>query len=136
MAAGIPTDELAVLFVDDEQSVLDGIARMLRLRQPRWRVQFTTSPIQALEIYKRDVQSLDVVVCDINMPLVSGVQIMRAIHQRTPHIGRITLSGQLDAASLMGAKYVDCHLCKPVNADQLCAKIIQVYLAKRPAAGA
>lgn len=136
MTVGIPTDEIAVLFVDDEQEVLDGIARMLRRLHPRWRVQYTTSPIEALEIYQRDVRILDVVVCDINMPQVTGVQIMQAIHVRTPHIGRITLSGQLDGATLVGVgKHVDRHLCKPVDPDVLCEAIISLYLARK-AAGA
>jgi two-component system OmpR family response regulator len=134
MAAGIPTDEIAVLFVDDEQAVLDGIARMLRRLHPRWRVQYTTSPIEALEIYRRDVQTLDVVVCDINMPQITGVQIMQAIHAHTPHIGRITLSGQLDGATLVGVgKHVHHHLCKPVDPDVLCEAIVRLYLARRAA---
>lgn len=120
-----------VLFIDDEQAVLDGIARLLRSRCPTWTKSFVADPLEALRVYARLQHELHLVVCDINMPQVSGLQIMRAIRERTPRIGIIALSGQLDIASLKGVqKFADAHLCKPVDVDVLCAAAERVYKRK------
>jgi DNA-binding NarL/FixJ family response regulator len=120
-----------VLFIDDEKEVLDGIARLLRSRCPTWVKTFVPEPLEALKVYARMQHELHLVVCDINMPQVSGLQIMRAVRERTPRIGIIALSGQLDIASLKGVqKFADAHLCKPVDVDVLCTAVEGVYKRK------
>lgn len=120
-----------VLFIDDEREVLDGIARLLRSRCPTWTKTFVHEPLEALKIYAQMQHGLHIVVCDISMPQISGLQIMRAIKERTPRIGVIALSGQLDIASLKGVqKFADAHLCKPVDVDVLCTAVEGVYQRK------
>ena len=59
---------------------------------------------------------------------------MEAIKKRSPQIGIIALSGQLDNKSLLGCdKYSDLHLCKPIDLEILCQKIDMVVKAKRQA---
>ena len=119
---------LRILFIDDEQAVLDGIARLLRTRHPDWVTSFVSEPLEALKVYARMQGELQVVVCDINMPKVSGLQIMRAVKERTPGVAVIALTGQLDILSLKGIqKYADAHLCKPVDVEALCTAILAVH---------
>lgn len=130
--AGNGTDRIGVLFIDDEPAVLDGIRRSLRRHRPRWRALFMDLPVEALLHIKNHGDEIDVVVSDISMPLVSGIQVMHAIKAAVPRIGLIAMSGQLDMRSLIGAqRYADRHLCKPVPVDQLCEAIERVYLEKR-----
>lgn len=127
-------DALHVLFIDDEQPVLDGIARVLRRHKPGWSVQYVSNPVEALKIYKRDMAVLDAVVCDINMPIVSGLQIMQAITEHSPRIVRIALSGQLDIKAMIGtSKYADCHICKPVKVEALCERLVELCRARAAA---
>jgi len=123
-----------VLFIDDDQELLDGIRRRLKQIRPTWITFYDYLPRIGLETYAKYSSDLHAVVCDINMPIISGVQIMEAIKKRSPQIGIIALSGQLDNKSLLGCdKYSDLHLCKPIDLEILCQKIDMVVKAKRQA---
>ncbi|MBN8525864.1 MAG: response regulator [Planctomycetes bacterium] len=125
-------DELEVLFVDDEPAVLDGIRRSLRRLRPRWKASFHSDPVAGLLAYRDAMASLDVVVCDLNMPQVGGLQFLQAVHEHSPHTVRIALSGQLDIKSMLGVgKHADCHVCKPVHAEVLCATIVEHWLRRQ-----
>ncbi len=130
-------DELSILFVDDEQAILDGIRRVLKPLHPSWRPQFVADPLKALLFLKQHaISDLDVIVCDINMPNINGLQILQAVTEHYPAIIRIALSGQLDMKTMLGtSKFADCHLCKPVNMDQLCSTIIAHYLRRHQPGG-
>lgn len=119
-------DSLEVMFVDDDPAVLDGIRRLLRRQQPGWKASFHTDPIEAVLAYKAAMDHIDAVVCDINMPRINGLQLLQAVHEHTPGVVRIALSGQLDIRSMLGAgKHADCHICKPVNIEVLCTTIVE-----------
>ncbi len=121
-----------ILFIDDDQELLDGIRRRLKQIRPSWITHYEYLPRIGLETYAKCATDLDVVVCDLNMAMISGVQIMEAISKRSPHIGIIALSGQLDTRSLLGCdRYSDMHLCKPIDLEILCRKIEMVVQAKR-----
>lgn len=121
-------DELNVIFVDDEQAILDAIRRVLRPLYPRWRTQFIANPLAALQLLKQQSSTLDAIVCDINMPGINGLQILQAVTEHYPAIIRIALTGQLDIKTVLGtSKYADCQLCKPVNIDQLSSSIVEHY---------
>lgn len=121
--------KINILVVDDDQGILDGIRRLLHVKQPDWIVEYIVDPIVAIRYLKSELNGLDILVCDINMPMVSGLQIMKAVKNNWPKVGVVALSGQLD--SIVSAnKYADKHLCKPVNIDILCATILGVYNSK------
>ena len=67
------TDNIDVLFIDDEQFVLDGISRLIRVRYPKWNAVYINDPICAIKQFKVGSKIFDIVVCDINMPIVSGL---------------------------------------------------------------
>ena len=81
-----------VLFVDDEQRVLDGLRRMLRSMRHEWQMSFATSGCEALKILERD--SYDVMVTDMRMPGMDGLELLNEVKKRHPQIVRIVLSGQ------------------------------------------
>lgn len=127
-------DELSILFVDDEQAVLDGIRRVLKPLNPRWRTHYIADPLAALQHLKQHAAgagTIDVIVCDINMPGISGLQILQAVTEHYPAMIRIALTGQLDIKTVLGtSKYADCQLCKPVNIDQLSSTIVEQYMRR------
>ena len=83
--------KIRILFVDDEPNVLDGLRRMLRGMRHQWQMSFATNGHEALEIL--DGQPYDVVVSDMRMPGMDGVQLLTEIKKRHPTIVRIVLSG-------------------------------------------
>ncbi len=88
-----------ILFVDDEQKVLDGLRRLLRSMRSEWEMIFASGGEEALQILKE--QSCDVIVSDLRMPGMSGDQLLAKVRRRYPGIVRLVLSGQADKESIL-----------------------------------
>ena len=104
--------ECVVLFVDDEQNILDGLrSRLHRLRR-QWRMLFATSGAAALELMRRE--PVDVIVSDMRMPEMDGVALLSAVAEAYPHVVRIVLSGQSEPeAALRAVPVAHQFLAKP-----------------------
>ncbi len=109
---------LNVLFVDDEPNVLSGLRRILRPLRSEWAAEFAEGGPQALAILEK--APYDVVVTDIRMPGMSGVQLLEEVRRRHPKAVRIILSGQCDEESSAKAACVAHQmLSKPCDAETL-----------------
>ncbi|PKN59071.1 MAG: hypothetical protein CVU56_02415 [Deltaproteobacteria bacterium HGW-Deltaproteobacteria-14] len=93
--AAAPTAEAKVrpiiLFVDDEQAVLDGIRRQLRRHRDAWDLRFVTSGREALEVFSE--VPVDILVTDVRMPGVDGLALLQTARSRFPEAVRVVLSG-------------------------------------------
>jgi HD-like signal output (HDOD) protein len=83
---------LNVLFVDDEPNVLSGLRRMMRPMRHEWDMTFATSGREALDVLGNGPNDL-VVVTDLLMPGMDGVELLREIKRCRPQAVRIILSG-------------------------------------------
>jgi two-component system response regulator HupR/HoxA len=86
-----------VLFVDDEEVVLRSIERGL-LEEP-FRKLFAVGGEEALEILQEE--EIHVIVTDMRMPGMDGLELIQAVKEKYPHIVRIVLSGYAQTSSLM-----------------------------------
>lgn len=84
--------EEKILFVDDEQHVLDSITRQLR---KRFATRTATSGKAALEILK-DEGPFAVIVSDMRMPGMDGVQLLTQVKDAYPDTVRLMLTGNAD----------------------------------------
>ena len=121
-----------VLFVDDEQSVLDGLRRILRTHRDQWEMSFAASVDEALEMLWHD--DFDSIISDINMPGRDGFDLLQAVRGNpdTADIPVVILTGNgeksLKRKSLdMGATDL---LNKPADPDELVARINSVLRLK------
>ena len=81
-----------ILFVDDERAFLETISQLLaESSKQTWKVHVAASADQALELLK--VTMVDLVVVDINMPVLDGVQFLRVLHRRFPDLKKAVLTG-------------------------------------------
>jgi HD-like signal output (HDOD) protein len=111
-----------VVFIDDEQHVLDGIRRMLRPHRKAWQMEFFTEGQTALQAI--DKNPCDVVVTDIQMPGIDGIAVLTAVNDKHPDTIRIALSGQTDPHLIYKCiEHSHQYLSKPCDADQLIATI-------------
>src|SRR3990167_22731 len=78
-----------ILFVDDQIDVLDGLRRLLREFRSEWEMEFVGSGNEALA--RMEAQPSDVVVSDLQMPGMTGTQLLRRVMQRYPGTVRIVL---------------------------------------------
>lgn len=88
-----------VLFVDDDEAILRSLERGL-LDVP-YNKLFTKSCQEALEILKQE--EVHVIVTDLRMPEMSGLEFIKIIKQEYPHIIMMVLSGYGDEAALKTA---------------------------------
>lgn len=107
-----------VLFVDDEQMVLDGLRRMLRPMRKEWNMRFVKSGCNALELMEKEC--FDVIVSDMRMPEMDGVTLLNEVRSRHPEVIRLALSGHSDSEMLLeSVKATHQFLSKPCDADML-----------------
>jgi HD-like signal output (HDOD) protein len=117
---------LHVLFVDDEQAILDGLRNSLRKERKRWDMSFALGGQQALDAMKQT--PADVVITDMRMPGMDGAELLRHIQRDYPAAARIVLSGQAERESIMRALPVTHQfLHKPCDGDTLRAVIEQTH---------
>jgi putative nucleotidyltransferase with HDIG domain len=112
------SNEIRILFVDDEPRILDGLRRMLRCKRREWTMRFANSADEALE--QLDREPCDVLVTDIRMPGMTGVELMEEVRSRYPHVVRIALSGQASRETVLrSAGPAHQYLPKPCDADAI-----------------
>jgi len=80
-----------ILFVDDEQPVLDAIRLRLHRMQSQWQMTFVDSGARALA--ELEASHYDVIVTDMRMPGMDGAQVLQTASARWPEVIRIVLSG-------------------------------------------
>jgi len=90
-----------ILFVDDEPNILQGLKRMLRGMRREWEMTFAEGGRKALDLLGK--KFFDVVVSDIRMPGLDGVELLTETMKRYPNIIRIALSGELEPGLMMKA---------------------------------
>jgi HD-like signal output (HDOD) protein/CheY-like chemotaxis protein len=116
------TTKTRILFVDDEQAILDGVQNLLYKDRKRWQMVFANGGENALaELGK---QPFDVVVSDMRMPGIDGATLLNEVKLRYPSTARIMLSGHAEKEAIVRAlPAVHQLLAKPCNAETLRAAI-------------
>lgn len=123
-AGGSPFHRLkaTVLLVDDEQDVLDGLRHALR--HSDFRAITVCGPAEALQVVARE--QVDIVITDLRMPEMDGLELLDSIRERRPEALRLILTGHGDARSAITAineESVFRYLEKPISRDQLLATL-------------
>ncbi|NNF66588.1 MAG: HDOD domain-containing protein, partial [Gammaproteobacteria bacterium] len=111
-----------ILFVDDEPMVLTGLRRMLRGLRHEWEMEFLPGGEEALNAMARS--AVDVIVSDMRMAGMDGVQLLTEVKSRHPNTVRIALSGHADMEMVLeciGATHQ--YLAKPCDAETVKATI-------------
>ncbi|HKX44261.1 MAG TPA: response regulator [Burkholderiaceae bacterium] len=107
-----------VLYVDDDEVMMLMVERLLQ--RCGYRVTAMVDAVEALDFARRD-PSIDVVVCDLNMPALSGLALARALGEIRPALPVILSSGYFPAeahaqASALGIRAT---LCKENTLEEL-----------------
>jgi DNA-binding NtrC family response regulator len=121
----------SVLLVDDEVSFVDTLAKRITKRELK--VSLAYSGQEALDKLKEGTAKCDVIVLDVKMPGMDGIETLTAIKQAHPNVEVIMLTGHTTVESAiegMQAGAFD-YLMKPCDIDLLLAKIDRATMKKR-----
>jgi len=79
---------IKVAVIDDEQDILDMIEKFLK-RSGSFSVEVFSNPINALS---RIDKSYDIVLLDIMMPQMNGLDVLKALHEKMPELKIIMMT--------------------------------------------
>ena len=110
-----------VLLVDDEVAFLEVLAK--RLRKRNIDITLANSAQEALRILRE--RPVDVVVLDLKMPGMDGIQAVREIKLATPLVEVIMLTGHASVEAAMEGMELGAfdYLTKPVDIEELVYKL-------------
>jgi HD-like signal output (HDOD) protein/CheY-like chemotaxis protein len=118
-----------ILFVDDDSSLLSALRRLFHPLREEWQMTFTSSATEALRILVHD--PFDVIVTDLRMPEMDGIELLSKVRELHPEIVRIILSGQSELnLAVKSAAIAHQYLCKPVDGDTLQATVARATALK------
>ena len=116
-----------ILFVDDDLNVLDGIQRMLYSMRDRWEMEFVTDPVAALQACERN--PFDIVVSDLRMPAMDGIELLGVIRDQYPGTARLILSEYSEIEPLTRAASIAYRvLLKPCNPFELTETVERICI--------
>ena len=110
-----------VLLVDDEQNVLDGFRRNLR----KFDITTAIGPLEGLQEVETN-GPFAVVVSDLQMPQMDGIEFLTKVEAMVPKTVRIMLTGQADMSVSIAAVnegHVFRFLNKPCPPELLAATL-------------
>jgi two-component system, OmpR family, response regulator len=118
-------EKFKILFVDDEQDFLETIIKRLKTRGIA--ATGVESGYKALEFL--DNQDVDVIILDVKMPGMDGIETLREIKKKKPQIEVIMLTGHASVESGIQGMQLGAfdYVMKPVALDELLEKIRQAY---------
>jgi putative two-component system response regulator len=114
-----------VLFIDDDNLVLESLERLLFKQRDQWDMLFEQSPVVAWERLRGE--PIDAVVADMRMPELDGLELLARIKAdpRTADVPVIFLTGEGDRRLKQEAfeQGAADFLAKPVDAAELRARL-------------
>ena len=88
-----------ILIVDDEENILSALKRLFR--KENYQILTAESGEEGLRIL--DEQQVDLIISDLKMPLMNGVEFLAKAKEMKPDALRIMLTGHADLKSVIDA---------------------------------
>ena len=127
MINGDTGKSIKILVIDDDISILHSIEK--QLNNPEFYVDFINDPIRGLE--KIEHKKYNLVISDVMMKPISGLDVLKKIKARHPELPVIILTGFVDDQIIDNAKKIGSNdfLIKPVRKKELIDSIHNVLLS-------
>ncbi len=121
-------EKFRVLVVDDEDDFRETLVK--RMEKRNLEVSGAESAQKALDIL--DQRDFDVVVLDVKMPGMDGIEALRELKKKNPLTEVILLTGHASVESGIEGMKLGAfdYLMKPVNMDELLSRVRQAYERK------
>src|SRR5438093_12285158 len=91
------TNRTTVLFVDDDAGFLDVVqSLMTAYSEGAWQVLAATDTARGLALMRQ--HKIDLLVFDVRMPVMDGLQFLTLLHRNYPNILKVALTGEATEA--------------------------------------
>ena len=123
-------EALRILIVDDEEELVSALEERLNLRG--FHAQGVTTGTAALEFL--EAEECDVVLLDIKMPGLGGLEVIRRIKDMKPRLQVVLLTGHGSVKSVEDGMALGAfdYLMKPVKIDSLMRVLEAAASGRRP----
>lgn len=117
---------ITLLYVEDDQIVRDQTAVVMRKLFKKVFVAY--DGVEGLNIFKEHKAEIDIVVSDINMPNMNGLDMIARINEINTQIPTIVTTAHTDSKFVMDAMdiNVDKYMPKPLQIKELTLNIINI----------
>jgi DNA-binding NtrC family response regulator len=86
------SEPYSIVVVDDEKIIAESAAMILRWKG--FNVESYTNPFEALQSIR--AKAPDLLLCDIAMPLLSGIELATRVHRECPSCKIVLVTGESD----------------------------------------
>lgn len=126
-------NDLKILVVEDEAEARE-ILKVMLTELGITQIFEASDGQEALKFFESSPDFIDLVVCDWNMPTMTGVELLRKVRESNLNTPFLMITGRSDVDSVMEAKSsgVTAYISKPYTSKQLEAKL-RVVLHKMAA---
>ena len=113
-----------ILLVDDETAFLDAMKR--RLTKRGFSVETAESGMDAMELLEDKHAGIEVVILDVKMPGIDGVETLREIKRKYPMVEVVMLTGHATVGSAIEGMKLGAfdYLMKPADIDGFATTIM------------
>ena len=115
-----------LLIVDDDSDIVQVLK--LGLVRNGFSVEAFTNPQEALQSFKSDAESYCLVLSDIRMPSLSGVQLSKKVKEVNPNVKVILMTAfeirDSEFSKVFPSIHVDGFVQKPISIKDLTDKIL------------
>jgi CheY-like chemotaxis protein/glycine cleavage system H lipoate-binding protein len=106
-------NKVGILVVDDEQIVLDSIAK--HLKHLDCRLEMVRSAQEALDIF--EAGGIDIVLTDLMMPDIDGLELMQMMREKRPDVPVVMITGYATVSTALQATHLGAfdYVAKPFS---------------------
>ena len=118
---------LAKLLIVDDDSDIVQVLKMGLLKNG-FAVEAFTNPLEALQSFKSDAESYCLVLSDMRMPLLSGIQLSKKVKEINPNVKVVLMTAfeirDEEFSKVFPSTQVDGFVQKPIGIKDLTDKIL------------
>jgi DNA-binding NtrC family response regulator len=117
-----------LLVVDDDSDIVQVLK--LGLLKNRFLVNAFTNPEEALQSFKSNAESYCLMLSDVRMPGLSGIQLARKVKEVNPNVKTVLMTAfeikDNEFSTVFPSTQVDGFVQKPVGIKELTGKILSI----------
>jgi len=119
MAYPYPIHDIALIYVEDEPESRAMLSRMLAANYPGLSIREAENGAAGLALFRENRPQI--VLTDINMPVMNGIQMAREMSALDPEVVVVAVTAHSDTSYLLSAIEIGIHhyVLKPVNYTEL-----------------